>query len=121
MKDVVQLERELKRAKVKAFQVEQVLSSLSMNTMVEAIKVLQTLVANERETNIQLSLELKEARKEKRARPNEEAMKAIKTQMLDPFTRNDAKAKRMRLWALQVKAYFESQSINIDVDWLRLA
>jgi hypothetical protein len=48
-------------------------------------------------------------------------MKAIKTQMLDPFTRNDAKAKRMRLWALQVKAYFESQSINIDVDWLRLA
>lgn len=57
----MQLERELKRAKVKAFQVEQVLSSLSMNTMVEAIKVLQTLVANERETNIQLSLELKEA------------------------------------------------------------
>jgi hypothetical protein len=36
-----------------------------MNAMAETIKVLQTLVVNERENNMQLSLELKEAQKEK--------------------------------------------------------
>jgi hypothetical protein len=30
------------------------------------------------------------------------------------------KAKKVRLWALQVKAYFESQVINMDVDRFKL-
>jgi hypothetical protein len=33
----------------------------------------------------------------------------------------DIKAKRVRQWALQVEAYFESQTINMNVDWLRVA
>jgi len=36
-----------------------------MNAMAKTIKVLQTLVVNEHETNMQLSLELEEAQKEK--------------------------------------------------------
>jgi hypothetical protein len=43
---------ELKWTKFKALQIEEGLSSLSMNAMVETIKVLQTLVVNERETNM---------------------------------------------------------------------
>jgi hypothetical protein len=50
---------ELELAKFKALQVEKGPSSLSMNTMAETIKVLQTFVVSERKTNIQLSLELK--------------------------------------------------------------
>lgn len=57
-----------------------------MNAMVEAIKVLQDLVVNKRETNMQLSLELREAHKEKGVGPSGEAIKAMKTQMLNPFT-----------------------------------
>jgi hypothetical protein len=46
---------ELEWAKFETFQVEEGPSSLSMNAMVEATKVLQTLVVSERKTNIQLS------------------------------------------------------------------
>jgi hypothetical protein len=57
LRKVAQLEMELEWAK--ALQVETGPSSLSMNAMVEARKVLQTLVVNKKKTNIQLSLELK--------------------------------------------------------------
>jgi hypothetical protein len=46
-------------------QVEEVLSLLSMNAMVETIKVLQTIVVSEKKTNMQLSLELKKVQKER--------------------------------------------------------
>jgi hypothetical protein len=59
---------EMERAKHKAQQIKEGLFALSMNAMVETIKVLQTLVVSKRETNMQLSLELKEAQKEKGAR-----------------------------------------------------
>jgi hypothetical protein len=39
-KDTIQIKMEWEWAKVKALEVEEVLSSLSMNAMVEAIKVL---------------------------------------------------------------------------------
>jgi hypothetical protein len=52
-------------AKVRALQVEKVFLSLSMNAMVEAIKVLQTFVVSIRETNMQLSLGLRKAQKER--------------------------------------------------------
>jgi hypothetical protein len=50
-----------------------------MNAMAKAIKVFQTVVADERKTNTQLPLELKEVQKEKGAKPNEEVAKAMKT------------------------------------------
>jgi hypothetical protein len=54
-------------------------------------------VVNERETNMQLSLELKETQKEKRIKPNKETTNlAMKTQTLDPFMGKDTKAKRVR-------------------------
>ncbi len=59
------LEMELEWTKFKALQVEKGPFSLSMNAMAETIKVLQTLVVNERETNMQLSSKLEEAQKEK--------------------------------------------------------
>jgi hypothetical protein len=72
---------ELKWDKFKTHQVEKGRSLLSMNTMVEAIKVLQTLVVSERETNMQLSLELRETQKEKGIRPSKETTNlAMKTQ-----------------------------------------
>jgi hypothetical protein len=77
-------------------------------------------VVSEEKTNIQLSLELKEVLKEKGAGPNKEVVKAMKTQTSNPFTRKDTKAKRVRLWALQVETYFESQAINTNVDRLKL-
>jgi hypothetical protein len=43
---------ELEQLKVRAIQTKNVFISLSMNVMVEAIKVLQTIVVNERNTNI---------------------------------------------------------------------
>ncbi len=52
------MELELKWAKIRVFQNEKVLSSFSMHTMAEAIKVLQTLVFSEKKTNVQLTLEL---------------------------------------------------------------
>ncbi len=73
-------------------------------------------MVNEKKTNIQLSLELKEVQKEKGVGPSKEVVKAMKTQTLNPFTGKDTKEKRVRLWALQVEAYFESQVINTDVD-----
>jgi hypothetical protein len=60
---------ELEWAKFKIHQIEEGPYSLSMNTMAKAIKVLQTLVVSKRETNMQLSLELREVQKEKGARP----------------------------------------------------
>jgi hypothetical protein len=77
-------------------------------------------VLNERETNAQLSLELRKAHKEKGAQPSREAAKAMKTQMADPLTRKDIRAKMVKQWALQVQTYFESQTINTDVDRLKL-
>jgi hypothetical protein len=120
-KDTVQIEMEWEWAKVRALQVEKVLSSLSMNTMVEAIKVLQTLVVNKRKTNMQLSLESKKAQKERGLGPSGKAMKVMKSQIPDLFKGKDTNAKRVRQWALQVEAYFESQAINMDVDQFRLA
>jgi hypothetical protein len=63
-----------------------------MHTMAEAIKVLQTLVFSEKKTNVQLTLELWKAQKEKGAKSSKEATKATKTQMLGT-------AKRVRQWA----------------------
>ncbi len=51
-------------------------------------------MVNERKTNIELSLELKEAQKEKGAKPSEKVAKAMKTQTLDPFTGNDTQGKK---------------------------
>jgi hypothetical protein len=53
-------------------------------------------VVNEKETNMQLSLELREVQREKGVRPNGEATKAMKTQTPNPFTRKNTKAKRVR-------------------------
>jgi hypothetical protein len=108
-------------AKVKAQQVEEAAFVLSMNAMVKALKVLKGLVVNERETNAQLFLELREVHKIKGVGPNGEVVKAMKTQMLDPFVGKDIKAKIVRQWVFQVEAYFESQAINTYVDRLRLA
>jgi hypothetical protein len=44
----------------------------------------------------------------------------MKTQTLNPFTKNDTKAKKVKLWALKMEAYFESQVINMDLDRLKL-
>jgi hypothetical protein len=99
-REVVQLEMELKWVKFRALQVEKNLFSLSMNTMVEAIKVLQTLVVSERETNLQLSLELKKVQKEKGIEPNRKTAKAMKTQTPNPFMGKDTKAKIVKQWAL---------------------
>jgi hypothetical protein len=71
-----------------------------MHTMAEAIKVLQTLVLNERKTNMQLTLELWKAQMEKGVGSSREATKAMKTQMLDLFTWKDIKAKKVRQWIL---------------------
>jgi hypothetical protein len=67
-----------------------------MNAMAEAIKVLQTFVVSKKETNMQLSLELREVQREKGVGLSEEATKAMKTQMPNPFTGKDTKAKRVR-------------------------
>lgn len=64
-REVVQLELEVEWAKFKAQQVEEGPFALFMNAMAKAIKVLQDLVFDEKETNMQLSLELREAHKEK--------------------------------------------------------
>jgi len=87
------LELEVEWAKFKAQQVEEG-PMFSMNAMDETIKVLQDLMVSEREINMQLSLELKEAHKEKGVGPSGEAAKAMKTQMLDLFTGKDTKAKK---------------------------
>lgn len=92
-----------------------------MNAMVEAIKVLQDLVVSKRDINMQLSLELQEVHKEKGAGPSKEAAKTMKTQTLDPFPGKDTKAKKVKQWAFQMEAYFESQTINMDVEQLSVA
>jgi hypothetical protein len=65
IREATWLEMELKWTKFRALQVEEGPSSLSTNAIAKTIKVLQTLMVNERETNMQLSLELKGAQKEK--------------------------------------------------------
>ncbi len=92
-REVAQLKMELEWAKFRALQVEKS-PSLSMNTLVEAIKVLQTLVVSQRETNLQLSLELKGIG------PNKKAAKVMKTQTPNPFMGKDTKAKIVKQWAL---------------------
>ncbi len=79
-----------------------------MNAMAEAIKVLQTFVVNERETNTQLSLELKEVQKENGVGPSGKTTKLMKTQTLDLFMGKDTRVKRVKQWALQLDTYFES-------------
>jgi hypothetical protein len=44
----------------------------------------------------------------------------MQTQTSNPFTRKDTKTKKVKQWAFQVEAYFESQVINKDVNWFRL-
>lgn len=51
----------------------------------------------------------------------QEVTKAMKTQMVEPFMGKGIKAKKVKKWAFQVEAYFKFQTINMDVDWLRLA
>lgn len=70
---------EVEWAKFKTQQVEKGPSTLSINAMGEAIKVLQDLMVSEREINMQLSLELKEAHKEKGVGLSREVAKAMKT------------------------------------------
>ncbi len=111
---MARLELEVKWAKVKAQQAKE---ALSMNAMAKALKVLQGLVLNKRETNAQLFLELRKAHKEKGAKPSRKAAKAMKTQMLNFFTKKNTRVKQ---WAFQVEIYFESQMINTDVDWFKL-
>jgi hypothetical protein len=88
----IQLELEMEWAKVKAQQVEETPSMLSMNAIAKALKVLQDLVVNERETNMQISLELKEIHKEKGAGSSGEVAKAT----LDLFMGKDTKTKRVK-------------------------
>jgi predicted RNA-binding protein with RPS1 domain len=107
---MARLQLEVKWPNVKAQQAKE---ALSMNAMAKALKVLQGLVLNKRETNAQLSLELREAHKEKGAKPSRKAAKAMKTQMLNFFTKKNTRVKQ---WAFQVEIYFESQMINTDVD-----
>jgi hypothetical protein len=45
----------------------------------------------------------------------------MKTQTLDPFPGKDTKAKKVKQWAFQMEAYFESQTINMDVERLSVA
>jgi hypothetical protein len=78
---------------------------LFMNAMAKKLKILQDLMLNEKETNKKLSQELKEAHKKKGAKSNDKATKAMKTQMLNPFTGKDTRAKKVRQWVLQVEAY----------------
>jgi hypothetical protein len=61
---------ELEHAKFKTHQIKEGPSSLSMNAMAKTIKVLQTFVVSKRETNMQLSLELREVQKEKGVGPS---------------------------------------------------
>ncbi len=56
-------------------------------------------MVSEKKTNINLSLELKEVQKEKGVRLSEKVVKAMKTQTLNPFTRKDTKAKKVKQWA----------------------
>ncbi len=94
------MELEAKWVKVKAQQVEKAPSMLSMNAMAKALKVLQDLLVNERETNMQLSLELRKVHKEKGVGPSREVTKAMKTQTPDFFTGKYTNAKRVRQWVL---------------------
>jgi hypothetical protein len=66
-------------------------------------------------------LELKKVQKEKGVGPSKEVAKAMKTQTSNPFMGKDTKSKKVRQWAFQVEAYFESQAINTYVDRLKLA
>jgi hypothetical protein len=50
-------------------------------------------VVNEKETNMQFSLELWEVHKEKKVGPSGEATEAMKTLTPNPFTKKDTKAK----------------------------
>ncbi len=87
-----------------------------MHSMAEGLKALQSIIFNQGETNAKLILTLEEAKKNKGANPSREATKAMKTQTPKSFMRKDTKAKRVKQWALQVEAYFESQTINMNVD-----
>ncbi len=99
-KEVAQLKMELEWAKFRALQVGKGPSSLSMNTLVEAIKMLQTLVVSERETNLQLSLELKKAQKEKGIGPNKKSCKGHEDPNTKSFMGKDTKAKIVKQCAL---------------------
>lgn len=61
---------EWERVKIKALQGEEVPPFLSMHIMEKAIKVVQTIVVNQGEANVQLTLELKVAKKDKAVRPS---------------------------------------------------
>jgi hypothetical protein len=67
-----------------------------MNAMVKALKILQGLMLSKRETITQLFHELREAWKEKGTKLNGEVVKAMKTWMLDPFTKKDTREKKVR-------------------------
>jgi hypothetical protein len=84
-REAVQLKMEVEQAKLRAQQVEKNPSMLCMNAMAKAIKVLQTFVVSKKETNMQFSLELREVQREKGVGLSEEAAKAMKTQMPNPF------------------------------------
>jgi hypothetical protein len=78
-------------AKVKAQQVEETPSTLCMNAMAKALKVMHDSMVSEKETNMQLSLELREAHKEKGVGPSREVAKAMKTQTPYLFTGKDTR------------------------------
>lgn len=58
--------------------------------------------------------------KSTRTAKNNTYAKIIKTQTPIFFTRKDARAKRVYQWALQQKAYFETQAIVADINWPRM-
>jgi hypothetical protein len=57
-------------------------------------------MVSEKETNMQLFLELRKAHKEKGVGPSREVTKAMKTQTPDFFIRKYTNVKRVRQWVL---------------------
>ncbi len=73
---------------------------------------------------MQLTLELKVTKKDKGTRPNGKATRSREGHE-NPngkaFHGRGYKGKKGEIRGFQVEAYFKSQAINMDVDWLRLA
>lgn len=65
-------------------------------------------------------LVLREAHKEKGAKLSRETINAMKTQMSNPITRKDKRAKRVKQWAFQVETTLNpkwSTWMLIDLSW----
>jgi hypothetical protein len=131
-RDLVELECGRKELKLEREEIAKMAQTLKESTfkdslvtcMGEIIATVQKMTMTQDKVNKNLVKDIARIVRSMPEKPCREAMeapKAIKTFMLEFFSRKEGKFKRVREWFLLLEVYFEAQVITLDSENVRVA